>query len=157
MKKPNRMSMVFRCLNRTVTLLVLAGCAHATATSQPAKAHLAKDASAPRVEAHQAAPADVPPTSGAGEGKQGGFGLPAVLQKAGLTKLQDALTKHGFSTKPTPTLDHATQANLRSFQEKEGLARTGMPDQLTLTKLGLDPKEILQMDDAGQKAEPKRE
>ncbi|MCC6811011.1 MAG: hypothetical protein IT381_26510 [Deltaproteobacteria bacterium] len=32
---------------------------------------------------------------------------------------------------------------MRSFQQKEGIAATGMPDQLTLRKLDFDPQEIL--------------
>jgi hypothetical protein len=131
---------------RNAALLVLAGCAHATTTTQPTQPH--SHTATPAAKAEQA---PEPPAATLGPAKPSGLGLPAVLQKDAVAKIQEALTKHGYPTKASATIDHATQEKLRQFQEKEGLARTGMPDQLTLTKLGLDPKEILQMDDEGRK------
>lgn len=40
------------------------------------------------------------------------------------------------------TLDEPTQQVLGAWQRSEGLAETGLPDYLTLSRLGLDPAEV---------------
>ncbi len=67
----------------------------------------------------------------------------ALLQRHAVRKIQRALGDKGYDTSSNGRLDDRTQAALRGFQRSEKIAATGMPDQLTLQRLKLDPKEIL--------------
>lgn len=66
-----------------------------------------------------------------------------LLSKESVQKVQTALRDRGFVVEKNGTLDAKTQTALRSFQRREGIATTGMPDQLTIRKLNLQPEEIL--------------
>jgi hypothetical protein len=65
-----------------------------------------------------------------------------MLDPVAMRKVQAALSRHGEKTPSSGLLDEETQAALRRFQDKEKMAKTGMPDFDTLRKLGLDPKTI---------------
>src|SRR5262249_9161764 len=67
----------------------------------------------------------------------------ALLGRGAVRKSQRALTTKGLSTRESGVLDRETKDNLRSFQYRQQIAATGLPDQLTLQKLDLDPKDIL--------------
>jgi murein L,D-transpeptidase YcbB/YkuD len=67
----------------------------------------------------------------------------ALLSKDSVVKVQQALSDKGFSVEKNGVMDSQTTTALRSFQQREGIAATGMPDQLTLRRLDLDPREIL--------------
>src|SRR5262249_46938973 len=68
----------------------------------------------------------------------------ALLSQSSVVKVQQALEDKGFSVEKTGVMDNTTKTALRSFQQREGIAATGVPDQMTLRKLDLDPQEILQ-------------
>ncbi len=65
-----------------------------------------------------------------------------MLDPQAMKQIQSALSRHGVEAPSSGTLDDATQAAIRRFQKKEGIARTGMPDYDTLRRLGLDPRKI---------------
>jgi len=67
----------------------------------------------------------------------------ALLEKGAAKKVQAALQEKGYPVKKTGVVDARTKSALRHFQRQEKIAATGMPDQLTLQHLDLDPKEIL--------------
>jgi peptidoglycan hydrolase-like protein with peptidoglycan-binding domain len=67
----------------------------------------------------------------------------ALMSKDSVAKVQEALADRGFVVEKTGTLDARTQTALRSFQRREGMTATGMPDQMTLRRLNLDPNTIL--------------
>lgn len=64
-----------------------------------------------------------------------------LLTPGTIGALQQALADRGVldARHRSGELDAATAAAIRRFQEKEGLAATGMPDRETLSRLGLDP------------------
>ena len=66
----------------------------------------------------------------------------AIFREGAIQMIQEALQKKGFSVPGTGKLDDATTAALLAFQEKENLARTGLPDHETLRRLDLDPQAL---------------
>jgi peptidoglycan hydrolase-like protein with peptidoglycan-binding domain len=130
----------------------LAACAHATTTSQP---------SAPQAEPSQRAPAKGERSGGPQSRlertpKKPGETLvtssPAgLLEKGAAEKIQAALTKHGVSVAATGVLDEQTSEALRKFQKSQDIAEHGQPDELTLTRLGLDPAKIYRSNAQGDK------
>ncbi len=77
----------------------------------------------------------------------------ALLQPDAATRIQDALTKHGYlSHDRSGDLDRRTSAALRKFQEDHHLAGTGAPDHETLRQLGLDPRRIFKKNPGAQRA-----
>jgi peptidoglycan hydrolase-like protein with peptidoglycan-binding domain len=69
---------------------------------------------------------------------------PSSLVTAGAARqLKEALHSRGFLRNPSPgpELDAATSEALRKFQQEEGLAATGFPDQETLRRLDIDATE----------------
>jgi peptidoglycan hydrolase-like protein with peptidoglycan-binding domain len=65
-----------------------------------------------------------------------------MLDPKAIGQLQTALDHHGVKLAHSGVLDEETQAALRRFQSREGIAKTGMPDYDTLRRLGLDPKAL---------------
>jgi peptidoglycan hydrolase-like protein with peptidoglycan-binding domain len=65
-----------------------------------------------------------------------------ILEAGSVTKIQEALNSKGFGVEKNGKLDSPTKEAIASFQKKEKIAATGLPDQLTLRRLDLDPKEI---------------
>jgi len=65
-----------------------------------------------------------------------------MLDQKAIGKIQAALAHHGVKVASSGVLDQPTQAALRRFQKRQGIARTGLPDYDTLRRLGLDPKTI---------------
>lgn len=66
-----------------------------------------------------------------------------MLVEGGPLKIQQALNARGFKTGKAGKIDSETEAALREFQAQQGLPRTGIPDRATLSKLGLDPDELM--------------
>jgi peptidoglycan hydrolase-like protein with peptidoglycan-binding domain len=66
----------------------------------------------------------------------------ALFEAAGVRAVQSALAAQGLETPATGRYDTGTQASMLEFQRREGLAATGMPDLLSLERLGLDAKEL---------------
>lgn len=69
---------------------------------------------------------------------------PSSLVTAGAVRqLKEALQSRGFLKKPSPgpEIDAETSGALRKFQQEEGLAATGFPDQETLRRLDIDAAE----------------
>jgi peptidoglycan hydrolase-like protein with peptidoglycan-binding domain len=62
---------------------------------------------------------------------------------AAARQLKAELRTRGFLENPSPgpELDAATSDALRKFQQEEGLAATGFPDQETLRRLNIDASE----------------
>ena len=88
-----------------------------------------------------------------------------IFKKSGLEAVQRALAKRTEKTNKklaedrpdagnelknepveelevTGTLDEATQRALGAWQQSEGLPETGLPDYLTLDRLGIKPDEV---------------
>ncbi len=59
-----------------------------------------------------------------------------VFERGAITKIEAALTEHGFATTATGTLEGPTRRQLLAFQDQEGLPGTGFPDRETLSRLG---------------------
>lgn len=64
----------------------------------------------------------------------------SLVTASAARQLKEELRSRGFLTKPSPgpDLDAATSDAVRRFQQKEGLAATGFPDQETLRRLNID-------------------
>src|SRR4051794_11237309 len=107
-----------------IALMMLGGChAHQIAQKQDTMA------SAPKGEqVRSARPVRTTPGS--------------MLDKNAMSKLQEALNRHGQHVKVSGTLDDETQAALKRFQKSQDQPATGLPDYDTLHRLGLDPKAI---------------
>jgi hypothetical protein len=75
---------------------------------------------------------------------------PSGLLKPGAEKkIQEKLSDKGVLDDKSPSgeLDGPTREALRRFQHDQGLPATGMPDDATVKRLGLDPGDIFK---AGQ-------
>jgi hypothetical protein len=68
----------------------------------------------------------------------------ALLEPRALRTVQEKLSSRGELSKDDESgkFDEPTRRALRSFQRKNGLPATGMPDDVTVQKLGLDPGQI---------------
>jgi peptidoglycan hydrolase-like protein with peptidoglycan-binding domain len=64
----------------------------------------------------------------------------SLVTASAARQLKEELQSRGFLTKPSPgpDLDATTSDAVRRFQQKEGLAATGFPDQETLRRLNID-------------------
>lgn len=74
-----------------------------------------------------------PPLAGAPQG---------VLNPGAVKEIQSSLKEKGFPVAEDGVLGERTEAMLASFQKKQNLPATGMPDRTTLKELGLDPDKI---------------
>jgi len=74
-----------------------------------------------------------------------------LLEKDAAGAIQRALAKHGVDVVATGVLDDQTTVALRLFQKFQDIAQHGMPDELTLTRLGLDPAKLYRSNAKGDK------
>jgi len=74
-----------------------------------------------------------------------------LLEKGAAKKIQEALATKGYSVKATGVIDDQTEAGLRKFQKKEDIAEHGIPDEITVTRLGLDPRDVYKSNAIGDK------
>ena len=114
-----------------------AGCAHSHAVEPAARGGDPRGASGSAAD-HRSLEvkprhSDEPPVASASGG---------MVKRDGAGKIQRALGEHGLAVTETGTLDDSTQAAILKFQRREGLPATGLPDNETLRRLGLDPQEI---------------
>jgi hypothetical protein len=67
-----------------------------------------------------------------------------LLQPGAITAVQDKLVGRGYldSSDRSEKLDGRTEKALRNFQRDQGLPATGAPDDLTVQKLGLSPRDV---------------
>lgn len=67
-----------------------------------------------------------------------------MLREGAAGDLQDKLIERGYLDKSlrSGSLDGDTVKALRAFQRDNGMPATGVPDDLTVTKLGLSPKDL---------------
>ncbi len=74
-----------------------------------------------------------------------------LLREGGAASIQDRLMAHGYLHRDTRTdeLDGPTEKALRDFQRDNGLPATGIPDDLTVKKLGLSPKDLFRASPTG--------
>lgn len=143
-------------MKRALIALMFAACAHTTTTSSQEKPKAEPDQAA-----QQKAPAAGEKSGGAQsrlERKPKSPGEPLVtsspvglLEKGSAAKIQDALSEHGFAVQHTGVLDDQTGEALRKFQKSQDIASHGMPDELTLARLGLDPGKIYRSNAKGDK------
>jgi hypothetical protein len=70
----------------------------------------------------------------------------ALFREGAVERIQEALSQRGLlsGSFTKGDLDTPTSAALARFQEKQDLARTGLPDRATLEALGLDPEAVYQ-------------
>jgi hypothetical protein len=89
-------------------------------------------------------------------GEDDALGAPERTMKiAGIVKLQRALNAAGTKAAETGRLDAQTQIALRAYQEREGLAVTGLPDYQTLRRLDVPPDEVFRRLDKSPRASPR--
>lgn len=76
-----------------------------------------------------------------------------LLKPGGARQIQQKLADAGLLEKSEPRdqLDGPTREALRKFQAKNDMPTTGLPDQRTVRKLGLDPEAIFRRDDDAPK------
>ncbi len=74
-----------------------------------------------------------------------------LLREGGAASIQDRLMARGYLHRDTRTdeLDGPTEKALRDFQRENGLPATGIPDDLTVKKLGLSPKDLFRASPTG--------
>ncbi len=67
-----------------------------------------------------------------------------LLQPGAIAAMQDKLVGRGYlgSSDRSEKLDGRTEKALRDFQRDQGLPATGTPDDVTVQKLGLSPRDI---------------
>jgi peptidoglycan hydrolase-like protein with peptidoglycan-binding domain len=135
-----------RPLRRTAAiaaLLVLAGCAQVRKVGRSDAADRPEDGREERQPETSAAP----PRDKGQPAEHGRPPLPAtpssLVTAAAARQLKAELRTRGFLENPSPgpELDAATSDALRKFQQEEGLAATGFPDQETLRRLNIDASE----------------
>jgi hypothetical protein len=75
----------------------------------------------------------------------------ALLKPEGAKQIQAKLVARGYLDKDqtSDTLDDRTRHALREFQRESGLPATGLPDDATVTKLGLDPGRTFRSAESG--------
>jgi len=98
-------------------------------------------------EERRPATSDAPPRDEGQPAQHGRPPLPAtpssLVTADAARQLKQELRTRGFLEKPSPgpELDAATSDALRQFQQQEGIAATGFPDQETLRRLNIDASE----------------
>jgi peptidoglycan hydrolase-like protein with peptidoglycan-binding domain len=76
----------------------------------------------------------------------------ALLAPGGARAIQGKLAKSGdLDSEPSGELDGPTRAALTRFQRAHDLPATGLPDDATVSKLGLKPDDVFRKTGAGQK------
>jgi hypothetical protein len=152
----------YRCSHGwNAAALALALCLAAGAVAGCGHTHTASDTSAQTPDkpaADQSASKHKDDISAEGSGKtiRSENGPPLATSPAGLLKpeavkeLQEKLVSHGQLAEADQSgkLDGPTHKALREFQRANNMPATGMPDDLTIQKLGLKPSELT-------RAEPK--
>jgi hypothetical protein len=147
-------------------LVAINGCGHAHGVEHPDQNATAGEAAPAGGKAANSKPpsdhpaqvsraeeksAGVPDTAAAAKKKaDDASSVPLSTSHAGLlesdaaTKIQERLVTLGFldADKKSGAIDDPTGAALRKFQKSRDLAETGTPDQETVRKLDLDPKQI---------------
>lgn len=146
-------------MNRAVVVIVftvvaMAGwsCRHTQTATDPQKPAAESAGTPKRNESKQAKVKDAESKSHASQeaGSTDGSALPLATSPAGLLKpgaaeaIQKALVERGYlsSSEPSGKLDGATEKALRSFQDDHHLPATGMPDDFTVRKLGLEVSQV---------------
>jgi peptidoglycan hydrolase-like protein with peptidoglycan-binding domain len=138
-----------------MALVLALGC---TAVSGCGHTHTASDTGASSAADKPAQHHDDISAEGPGKTIRSENGPPLATSPAGLLKpeaveeLQGKLVSHGQLAKADQSgkLDGPTHQALRAFQRANNLPATGMPDDLTIQKLGLKPDQLT-------RAAPKRE
>jgi hypothetical protein len=78
--------------------------------------------------------------------REGGAPVPITpegnLAPGQLKKVQDRLVQRGFLQDRSGALDDATRAAIKKLQKSQDLPETGLPDQETVKRLGLDPDQV---------------
>lgn len=117
--------------------VALGGCSHARSvgpTEEPAPKKEAKKEPSPLVESKAT------PSSPA-----------ALLAPGGARAIQDKLANAGdLEGEPSGELDGPTRAALTRFQRAHDLPATGLPDDATVSKLGLKPDDVFKKTGAGK-------
>jgi peptidoglycan hydrolase-like protein with peptidoglycan-binding domain len=133
-------------LGLLVALSTSAGCAHTRSVgdneSAPSESASARDdGRADRPSGHVADPVSPAARDGA---PPLATSPAALLEPGALRTVQEKLSSRGELSQDDESgkLDEPTRRALRSFQRKSGLPATGMPDDVTVQKLGLDPGKI---------------
>ena len=100
----------------------------------PVRASKTEAHAEPASDTKTAAPSEVPLSSSPS----------GLLQSGAAKQIQERLAALGFldDEKTSGAIDDSTGAALRKFQQSRDLAATGTPDQETVRKLDLDPKQI---------------
>jgi peptidoglycan hydrolase-like protein with peptidoglycan-binding domain len=116
-------------------LLALVGCAHAKKTEkQPANTTNGTERPSEDIGVRIPEAPGRPPLAATPE---------AMFVEGGVAKIQHALEQNGLlKDHETGKLDEETTAAVRKFQERSGIAATGVPDHETIVKLGLDPNQL---------------
>lgn len=111
---------------RRLLLIAVLGCAcaHAKSVEQQGK---------PPPETTEPTQPGQPPLSSSPKG---------ILEPGAVRKIQKALEEKGYGIAANGVLEGPTETQLQAFQKKEHLPETGLPDQETLRKLGLNPEDI---------------
>jgi hypothetical protein len=121
----------------TLALVAVAavGCSHTETVRQP---------QTPRTQA-----AESPPRKGTVSRenvREGGPPVPVSpegeLAPGQLEKIQDRLVRRGMLERKSGGLDETTRAALKKFQKSQDIPETGLPDQETVKRLGLDPDQV---------------
>ncbi|HEY7372565.1 MAG TPA: peptidoglycan-binding domain-containing protein [Polyangia bacterium] len=126
---------------------LLAACAHTKTTDQGA-ASTQQDGGGQEATEAKAAKATKPAPAGAGSrAGEERAGVPLATAPEGLLapgaekKIRERLAADGFLARDADS-DAATREGLRRFQRAKDLPATGVADQETVRRLGLDPDEI---------------
>src|SRR4029079_17837352 len=127
---------------------LVGACAHTKTADQGAASTEQDGGSQGAKEEKATKPAPI--GAGPREGKQGGGkhgGVPlatapeALLAPGAEKKIRERLAADGFLARDADS-DAATREGLRRFQRAKDLPATGVADQETVRRLGLDPDEI---------------
>lgn len=137
-----------------------AGCGHARTVGDPNDPSAASNSSPPsdkkaaegrttaagsgKMASREVGRADRPLVGDSREGAPPLATSPAGLMKPNaVEKIQEKLAKDGHLQKHDKgKLDQATREALRGFQREHNLPATGLPDDVTVQKLGLGPDEL---------------
>lgn len=123
----------------------VSGCGHTHTASDTGATATDKAAAKPAAKPRDDISAEAPGKTIRSEG-----GAPLATSPAGLLKpeavqaLQQKLASHGELAEADRSgrLDGPTHKALREFQRANNLPATGMPDNLTIQKLGLEPDQL---------------